>query len=71
MKLKIESKKEDRSLDKLKPFLQKRFEGWFYRKTVRGRWKRIEIPELISVVQKIIKDATPDIIQELERICQE
>jgi DNA mismatch repair protein MutS len=68
---KVESKKEDCSLDKLKPFLQKRFEGWFYRKTVRGRWKRIETSEVISVVQKIIKDATPDIIPELERVCQE
>lgn len=59
------------SMDKLKPFLQKRFEGWFYRKTLRGRWKRLENTELLSVIQKFIKDATLEMIPDLEMILQE
>jgi DNA mismatch repair protein MutS len=68
----VETVSHEFILPKVKPFFQKRFEGWFYRKSIRGRWKRIEqTDEILSLLQKYIKDASTTTLLELEPLLSE
>lgn len=53
--------KDDIEMNKIIPYIQKRFEGWFVRKSLRGKWKLVENKEeIFKIVKSKIKGLTQD-----------